>query len=91
MESVPFIVYESSMARAERTIKRLWILALVIVALLVASNIGWLIYESQFETVTETTQEVWQEADSGGLNRFVGGDFYGIAEGTDDDTDISAP
>jgi len=91
MESVPFVVYESSMARAERTIKRLWILVLVIVFLLVASNVGWLIYESQFETVTETTQEVWQEADSGGLNRFVGGDFYGNAEGTDDDTDISAP
>jgi len=67
MDTVPYIVYESSMARAERTIKRLWILALVIVFLLVASNIGWLIYESQFETITETMQEVWQEADSGGL------------------------
>lgn len=91
MDTVPYIVYESSMARAERTIKRLWILALVIVFLLVASNVGWLIYESQFETITETTQEVWQEADSGGLNLFNGGDYYVSTEGADNDADVSPP
>ena len=49
-ENVPYIVHESSMARMERQIKRLWIALLVAVFLLFASNAGWLIYESQFET-----------------------------------------
>ena len=87
-QSVPYIVYESAMARCERTIKRLWILVLVVVLLLVGSNVGWMIYESQFETITETTQEVWQEADSGGDNWFTGGDFIVSPESENNDTDI---
>ena len=49
-ESVPYIVHESSMARMERQIKRLWVALIVCIALIFASNAGWLIYESQFET-----------------------------------------
>ena len=55
-ESVPYIVHESSMARAERQIKRLWIALLVCLSVVVATNAGWLIYESQFETY-EYTQD----------------------------------
>ena len=81
-DPVPYIAYESTMARMERTIKRMWILLLVVVILLVGTNAGWVWYESQFETVTETTtQEVWQETDNGGVNRFVGGDYYGGSTG----------
>ena len=49
-ENVPYIVHESSMARMERHIKRLWIAVIVAVCLLFVSNAGWLIYESRFET-----------------------------------------
>lgn len=49
-ENVPYIVHEASMARMERQIKRMWIAVIVAVCLLFASNAGWLIYESQFET-----------------------------------------
>ena len=45
-ESVPYIAHESSMARMERQIKRLWIALIVVIAMLFASNAGWLIYES---------------------------------------------
>ena len=69
-ESVPYIVHESAMARAERTAKRLWITILTLIFLLVGSNCLWLYYESQWETVD---QEVTQEADNG-TNNFVGGD-----------------
>ena len=51
-ENVPYIVHESSMARMERQIKRLWIALLVVIFVLFASNAGWLIYESQFEKIT---------------------------------------
>ena len=71
--SVPYVVHESAMARAERTIKRLWITILTLIFLLVGSNCLWLYYESQWETVY---QEVTQEADNG-TNNFVGGDVIG--------------
>lgn len=76
--TVPYVVHESAMARAERQNKSLvWIIVLLI-CLLVGSNIGWLIYESQFEEYT-ITQEVEQEADNG-ENHFIGGDYIGEAE-----------
>lgn len=84
---VPYIVYESALARQERTIKRLWMLCLVIFAAFVGSNLYWIWYESQFEdVVTTTTQEVEQDSEEGGSNMFIGGDwYYGETEGQDDD------
>ena len=52
--NVPYIAHEGMMARMERTIKRLWILSLVLTVLLVGTNVAWLWYESQFETVSAT-------------------------------------
>lgn len=48
--NVPYIVYEGEMARAERRDKRQWIVIIVLIVALFASNIGHLIYESQFDT-----------------------------------------
>ena len=42
--SVPYAAFESSMSRAERIIKRLVFVLIVIIALTFASNVGWLIY-----------------------------------------------
>ena len=72
-ENVPYLVHESEMARAERTIKRLWITTLILIFLLVGTNAAWIYFESQWETVY---QEVVQEADNG-TNNFVGGDSVG--------------
>ena len=78
-ESVPYIVHEGDMARMDRMNKRLWIAIILLVVLLVASNCGWLWYESQFEDeiVTTTTQKVTQTTEKGGNNDFVGGDKVG--------------
>lgn len=81
--AVPYIAHEAAMARMERTIKRLWILLIVIVALLVATNGLWIWYESQWEVVKT---EITQENDSG-YNNFIGndGDIYnGEADSQDD-------
>ena len=72
-ESVPYIVHESSMARMERQIKRLWITILTLIFLLVGTNGAWLLWSNQWETVY---QEVTQEADNG-TNNFAGGDVIG--------------
>lgn len=71
--NIPYLVHESDMARQERTIKRLWVLCIILILLLAGSNAFWFYYESQFEEVVETTQEVTQE-NSDGVNNFVGGD-----------------
>lgn len=61
-------------AMAERTIKRLWIIILVLIIALIGTNGAWLYYESQFETV-ETTIEAEQ---GDGVNIVGGGDVnYG--------------
>lgn len=74
MNDVPFRVFESMVAHMERTIRRLWILCIIVIALFVGTNIAWILYENQFETVTETTtQEVQQ--DGSGNNYVVGGDY----------------
>ena len=75
-DPVPFAVHESAMARQERTIRRLWILLLVLVALLVGSNALWIWYESQFEDVTDQWEfDVDQETSDGGSNYVIGRDF----------------
>lgn len=45
-EPVSFVVFESTKATMERTIRRLWILILVLVIMLVGTNVAWIYYES---------------------------------------------
>lgn len=70
--SVSYIVYESDMARLERTIKRLWIMCMTLIVLLVGSNCAWLWHESQFEDVVITQEN------ADGYNNYIGndGDIY---------------
>ena len=72
-ESVPYIVHESSMARMERQIKRIWITVLVLIAMLVGTNSAWLWYNSQFDTVETVTEEYQADASDGG-NAIINGD-----------------
>ena len=50
-ENVPYIVHEAAMARNERNVKRLVVALVVAIVLAFATNVGWLIYESKYETV----------------------------------------
>lgn len=73
-EPVPYVVHEADMARQERTIKRLWILLLVMTVLFVGSNGWWIWRESQF---SDEYYEITQENEDG-YNNFIGndGDIY---------------
>ena len=75
--SVPYVVHESSMARAERQAKRLIAIIILLIILFVGSNIGWLIYESQFEDVI-TSEEIIVDAEENGIANYIGndGDIY---------------
>ena len=69
-KDVPYIAHESAVARLERVIKRLWMLALVLIVLLAASNAAWIWWESQYQTIETTiTQE-----NADGYNNYIGND-----------------
>jgi len=75
-EPVSYLAFESMKATLERTVRRLWILIIILVVLLFGTNAAWIYYESQWE-VYETTVEAEQVTDGGGSNYAVGGDIYG--------------
>jgi hypothetical protein len=84
--SVPYAVLEDFKETAKANGLKWFIICLVLIILLVGSNIGWMVYESQFEEYT-ITQEVEQDADNG-ENNFIGGDYNG--EATDQNSNQKA-
>lgn len=70
---VPYIVYESSMARAERHNRRLVIALIVAVIMIVISNLAWLYMWNSYEYVGESS-EVIVDSDGGGNANYVGED-----------------
>lgn len=65
-KEISYVAFESVCARFERTIKRLWILIIILTVLLVGTNCAWLWYESQFQYI-ETTDTYSAEATDGGV------------------------
>ena len=68
---VPYIVHEASMARSERTVKRLWATIILLILLLVGSNAAWIWWNNQWETVQ--SWEITQENEDGN-NNYIGND-----------------
>ena len=72
--------FELALAMSERTIRRLWILCLILLSALILSNLGWIYYESQFEEVVTTTIDA--EQDGSGTNTVVNeGGYTLVTEG----------
>lgn len=61
--------------------KRFIAIIVLLIVLLVGSNVGWLIYENQFEVVEETTETITYDIiqDGAGTNNSIinGGDIGG--------------
>ena len=72
--SVPYVVHESAMARAERHTKALVLVIVLLIVLLVGSNGAWLWYENQFEVVEETTENIITQDNAEGYNNYIGND-----------------
>ena len=89
-DPVPFIVHEAAMARQERTIKRLWVLCIILIVLLVGAVMWFRWYESQWDVV-ETSVEVEQESSGESRNVVIGGNYYGTADGESYDAPTDAP
>ena len=84
MPPVPFAAHEAALARSERNSKRMWIVILVLILALIGTNLAWIIYNSQFETIEEST--VVEQENSNGDNNYIGNDgdiTYGKTENND--------
>ena len=76
MEDKSYLAIESALARLDRTNRRLFILCVILILLLLATNIGWLYWENQWEDVV-VTQDVKSDGDSDLQLQNIGGDYYG--------------
>lgn len=74
--NVSFLAHESDMNRLERANRRSWIMCLILIVALIATNAAWIYYESQWQYTEEKTEiEAEQEGD---VNIIGGGDVnYG--------------
>lgn len=82
---VPFIVYEGTIARFERTVKRLIILVGITILLLFASNAIWIYEWNQYDY-----QDVIMDNNDGGNANFMGAGASGVINngtGTSKDKD----
>ena len=74
-EAVPYIVYEGTMARNERTVKRLIIGIIIAVILLFGSNMAWLYVFSQYDMVS-------YDQDGEGINNICTGSQGNVINGS---------
>ena len=63
VENMEKQVHEQSLAlemlaELKKSSKRWFVISIILLVALVVSNIGWLIYESQFETIVDTEQTI---------------------------------
>ena len=90
MKDIPFIAFEEAQARMERVNKRLWIVTILLIISLVASNGAWIYYESQWQVVQDTTTIEAEQGD--GINIVGGGDVnYGTESKTDQNDQTENP
>lgn len=71
--------FESAIGAMQWTIKKLWIIILVLIGLLAGTNGAWIWYESTWETVD---MEIEQKNERG-INSYIGNDgdiYYGYTE-----------
>ena len=75
---ISYAAHEGMMARMERTIRRLWVLCIILILLLAGTNAAWIWYENQFEDVS-----VSQDVDTGDGDAVLAGYgdvYYGESE-----------
>lgn len=72
MAVMPIAQHEKDQNRLMGIIKWLIVVIVILIVLLVGTNVGWLIYNSQFEDVEESTTITQENAE--GYNNYIGND-----------------
>ena len=63
--TVPFADHEAAHARQKRANRRLWIVCIILIIALVATNVAWIMYETQHKT---EVSEIYARYDGEGVN-----------------------
>jgi len=77
---VPYLIYEATQARNERTIKKLIIVVVIAIALMFISNAIWLWAWMQYDYSSETTTYQQDGEGINNINTRFNGDFNNGAE-----------
>lgn len=79
---IPYYVAESMADRQALTIKRLWIMCILLIVLLVGTNALWIWYKSQWEyfETNEIDQDIEAKMEDGDFTVIGIGDNYGKGE-----------
>ena len=73
--------HEQEVSRLELHNKRLFWALIMTIVFLVASNVGWLVYESQFEDIKMTQEATTDGGGDAVVNGVAAGDlYYGSSE-----------
>lgn len=84
--TVPYIVYEGSQARHERTVKRLIIVIILLAVMVFATNALWLYVWNQYEYVDEGI-DIDLQGDDGGNANYIGRDLNGVLNNGESDSE----
>lgn len=68
MAVMPIAQHEKDQNRLMGMIKRLIAIIIILIVLFVGSNLGWLIYNSQYEVVQESTETRIKQNNESGYN-----------------------
>lgn len=86
IKDVPYIAFESELARLERIIKRLSVIVFSLLIVLFATNLAWLYVWNQYDYETVEAQEIQAEQDGKGVNIIGGQDVNYGANGKNNKT-----
>lgn len=86
---VPYVAHEGEMTRMERTNHRLWILCIMLLVALLATNAGWIWYESQWEVVESTESYEINSNDGGNAVYNEGGEVRINGDSAEDQEDTN--
>lgn len=78
-ENDKFII-ESAMTKQEVANKRMFVIILVLIFALIASNLGWICYENQWQYVDSYSFSAEQEGENNNVENITVGDNYGKAD-----------
>lgn len=84
MQMIPFAAYEAQQERHVRAIKYMslgWVISVVMLVFLLIISISYEVETVEEVTTTTTSHDVAQDSGDNGSNHYIGGDYYGNADG----------
>ena len=84
--TIPYIAYESMLAKEDTQQRRMVYVIIMLIALLVVTNVIWLVAWNQYDYVDDYNTEVRASQDGGGVNIVGAGDIDYGTDSKDNDT-----